>query len=691
MGAAAKTRKIDSSKGDMAKPVTGLEPDVLQRLAIERQIVPIIFVPGIMGSRLKNAGGWKIWDPDDAKFMLRFYGTYKATAAKKRRLLIGKEFSPEYLNAFENDQKHNKSKFSHQYDTCRADRGWGGVSWSSYGTIIKELQTRQWDRTVNLFAEFPVHVFGYNWTASNRLAGERLAGYIDAVITRYRDMGRQCEKVILVTHSMGGLVARAACKLSGAESKVLGVIHGVQPANGSPAGYWRMKGGFERPHTIPETEPIHWLKTPKSAAAHKWNTLVTKGLEFAPGISIGKGNITAWVLGSDGREVTALLGNMPGGLQLLPNKRYRDNHGCAQWLVLRDEAGKRRNLPKSDPYKEIYRAKDVYWRLVNPEWLDPSNKVIESSDELPDIKSPWDNYLIRLKEAESFHDALGAKVHPNTYQFYSTGIASPDRVVFTRTRDTLRSKGKRIIDMVKGDLLGMGAGTAVDAAKWEWAKPVTGAAKATLVKPFAGGAWSDYVLHPSKLVIALKSLAGAAQQVPGAIAEAAKGLPNALPQIASGMPKAIGINAVKKATTTAIGLLVRDDKRFIDRGGYRDKVDESDLLVFKDNGSPAEVSFLITLETPDGAGDGTVPESSAKALKLGANRTFAIGDVDGNEGKFVEKKAPRTKPQTLPDFDEGWFDRGHEPIYKTRSATHITVTAIENMVRELGRKAMGLQ
>ena len=688
MSAVTKTKKIDPSKGDMAKPVSGLETDVRQRLAIGRQVVPIIFVPGIMGSRLKNSGGWKIWDPDDAKFMFRFYGTYKATAAKKRRLLVGKEFSPEHLKVFENDQKHNKRKFSHQYDAGRADRGWGGVSWSSYGTIINELQTRQWDRTVNLFAEFPVHAFGYNWTASNRLAGERLAGYIDAVITKYRDMGRQCEKVILVTHSMGGLVARAACKLSGAESRVLGVIHGVQPANGSPAGYWRMKGGFERPHTIPETDPMHWLKTPKSAAAHKWNTLVTKGVEFAPGISIGKGNITAWVLGSDGREVTALLGNMPGGLQLLPNKRYRDNHGCAQWLVLRDESGKRRNLPKSDPYKEIYRAKDVYWRLVNPDWLNPG---VTQDTAKPGAKNSWQYYLGYLQQAETFHDSLGGKVHPNTYQFYSTGIASPDRVVFTRMRDTLRSKGKRIIDMVKGDLLGMGAGVAVDAAKGELSKPVTGAAKATLAKPFAGSSWSEYVLHPSKLVTAAKGLAGAAKQVPGAMAEAVKGLPNALPQIAAGMPKTIGINAAKKAATTAIGLLVRDDKRFIDRGGYRNKVDESDLLVFKDNGSPAEVAFLITLETPDGAGDGTVPESSAKALKLGANRTFAIGDLDGNEGKFVEKKAPRTRPQIPPDFDEGWFDRGHEPIYKTRSATRITVTAIENMVRELGRKALGLQ
>lgn len=438
---------------ELVRPISELKTDARQRIAFDRKVIPIIFIPGIMGSRLKNRFNKRIWDPDRPGWMLWKYGIFKAaTAQTKKAMLVGKEFSPEYLRVINDDGRHNKKYFAHQYDTHRADRGWGGVLWSSYGTIIKELQTRQWDRTVNLFAEFPVHAFGYNWTASNRLAGERLAGYIDAVITKYRGMGRQCEKVILVTHSMGGLVARAACKLSGADNKVLGVIHGVQPANGSPAGYWRMKGGFERPHTIPETDPMHWLKTPKRAAAHKWNTLVTKGVEFAPGISFGKGNITAWVLGTDGREVTALLGNMPGGLQLLPNKRYRDNHGCAQWLVLRDESGKRRNLPKSDPYKEIYRAKDVYWRLVNPEWLNPGEKV--KSNKKYRSKTSWINYGEYLTEAESFHDALGGKVHPNTYQFYSTGIASPDRVVFTRMRDTLRSKGKRIIDMVKGDLLG---------------------------------------------------------------------------------------------------------------------------------------------------------------------------------------------------------------------------------------------
>lgn len=65
---------------------------------------------------------------------------------------------------------------------------------------------------------------------------------------------RECNKVIIVTHSMGGLVARSACVLHGAEGKVLGVIHGVQPSVGSPAAYWRMKAGFERPRGGPNSK-----------------------------------------------------------------------------------------------------------------------------------------------------------------------------------------------------------------------------------------------------------------------------------------------------------------------------------------------------------------------------------------------------------------------------------------------------
>ena len=154
------------------------------------------------------------------------------------------------MQVLKDDPGHNK-KFADQNDTTRAERGWGSASWNSYGAFLEALQhkdnTDDWDEPVRHCFETPVHVCGYNWTGSNRDSGAALAKYIDEVIQLYKSKGRICEQVILITHSMGGLVERAAVALHGAEAKVLGVIHGVQPAFGSPAAYSRMKGGFERP------------------------------------------------------------------------------------------------------------------------------------------------------------------------------------------------------------------------------------------------------------------------------------------------------------------------------------------------------------------------------------------------------------------------------------------------------------
>ena len=348
---------------DLKNPIEGLETERQNRIVIERDVLPIIFIPGIMGSRLKNNEGDMIWDPDNNWFMLKNYGLlWMATAKSRKELVIGKQFSPEYLEVLQDDAIQTKRIADPGgIDKTRKERGWGGVSWSTYGDILKVLQKRLWDETVSLFYEFPVHAFGYNWTASNDLAGKKLVEEIDRIIKLYKDKGRHCEKVLLVTHSMGGLVARSAYMLHGAKDKIMGIIHGVQPSNGSPAAYWRMKAGFERPHSIPETTLMHWFKNPVKTLKFKKDSAVNSVV----------GTATSWTLGTDGEEVTALLGNMPGGLELLPNKQYRNNDGSTQWLELIDDQGIRKALPKSDPYREIYEQDDVYYRLVNEEWLNP--------------------------------------------------------------------------------------------------------------------------------------------------------------------------------------------------------------------------------------------------------------------------------------------------------------------------------
>ncbi len=621
MSNAPVSKEVESKA--LNKPVEGFETESQNRLVIEREVMPIIFVPGIMGSRLRNQKGDRVWDPDDGKFMLGNFGLlWAATAKSKKNCLVGSEFKQNYLQVLDNDIKHNK-KFADETDTTRNKRGWGGVSWNSYGDILKALQNHEWDQSVNLFYELPVHAFGYNWTASNDDAGLALKKYIDKVIDDYQKgittpdkQKRICNKVILVTHSMGGLVARSACLLHGARDNVLGVVHGVQPSDGSPAAYWRMKGGFERPHTIPDIEFSQWFRNPVKMFKHMKGKVVNSELLGIPytDLKIGTAHITAWVLGTDGEEVTALLGNMPGGLQLLPNKQYKNNNGWERWLELLDKDGNRTALPVSDPYEEIYQERTKYYRLVNPEWLNPG---AADGSVLKKKISSWTLYVQYLAEAKRFHDALAKlseKVHPETYQFYASGIASPDRVVFTRAEDSLWEKVKRLFTTMGNNV----------------PNDLKGAAKSLVFKTATGGG------NPL------------------------------LPVLIDTGNSLIG------------GALVRDTDWFANRGGYRDRVSTDDKP--SDEGELQ----LVTMQLPDGAGDGTVPESSAGALKLAEDtqRTFCIADKSGFEANFVEEKAKRLKPKRDPDFDEGFFDRGHEPIYKTKSAQFITFTAIENICRK---------
>ncbi len=63
----------------------------------------------------------------------------------------------------------------------------------------------------------------------------------------------KCHKVILVTHSMGGLVARyySECltEPGPGRDKIYGIVHGVMPSIGAAATYTRMKRGTENPES----------------------------------------------------------------------------------------------------------------------------------------------------------------------------------------------------------------------------------------------------------------------------------------------------------------------------------------------------------------------------------------------------------------------------------------------------------
>ena len=404
------------------KTISGLKTDVSNRITIEREIIPIFFVPGIMGSRLEDNSGNRVWDPDGKLFMANNYGRIDRTAAYRKSKLIGTPFDSGYLQVSIDDSEHNK-KFANDNDSTRAERGWGGVFWSSYGDLLIALQNYHWEEPVSHCFDFPVYAFGYNWTDTNFNSGMKLAKEIDKTIKEYNSNGRLCKKVILISHSMGGLVCRSACNLHGAENNVLGVLHGVQPATGAAAAYWRMKGGWERPHGGPSDNLWDWLRDPLKMTQQR--------LEGLAG---------AWILGTDGEEVTCILGNAPGGLELLPNKHYTNNEGKAQWVHVPDSDGVINSFPRSgDPYEEIYRNKDdVFWRMVNPAWLDPGEgKLTDPSNPANIFNDSWSLYLKYLAKAEMFHNDLKMNCHAPTYQFYSSGYETVDEIRFNRDKHTM--------------------------------------------------------------------------------------------------------------------------------------------------------------------------------------------------------------------------------------------------------------
>jgi hypothetical protein len=234
---------------------------------------------------------------------------------------------------------------------------------------------------------YPVHAFGYNWLKSNGDEAKEIAPRIQKLIDTYNQNGFDCPGVILVTHSMGGLLGRAMMHpdYGNLKDKVLGVVHGVMPTTGAAAAYKRLRAGFEGSNKT-------W-----------WH--------FLDKI---QGGIIKGVLGDNGEEVTAVLANAPGGLELLPNKVYGSG-----WLKVQDRQGNdlMPALPKEDPETEIYiQEPKKWWRLINPEWIDPAKmgkRGLKGGEQVG-----LEATQTRIFDAMRFSHAIQDTFHDETYAHF---------------------------------------------------------------------------------------------------------------------------------------------------------------------------------------------------------------------------------------------------------------------------------
>lgn len=413
------------------------------------RVLPIIFLPGIMGSNLCMSEQRRkelhqkdniAWRPDNLGASNLTKNANMSPAERQLRLDpmqttvdIYDPFGPTEVSG---DGRHANVKLTRNLDLplLKDDpafvenghtavqkarrRGWGDVFFKSYGPLLQHLESRlnntfsqdkmrpEWHDVIGVDPQiwglhpsrpqqaltedelkkiatgcwFAVYAFGYNWLQSNGDSAKIIAARITALTGKITDSGYECNQVIVVTHSMGGLVGRALVHpdYGNLQEKVLGIVHGVMPAIGAPAAYKRMRAGFEDPGMMNR----HLSAIEASASAK--------------------------VIGNYGDEVTAVLANSPGALQLLPSGSYGNG-----WLRIVHNGHDLETLPKNgDPYNEIYKLRKKWYALFREEWLNPSNLGPDQGG------GTFERTCRYLDIAQNFHQVIAKTYHPNSYAHY---------------------------------------------------------------------------------------------------------------------------------------------------------------------------------------------------------------------------------------------------------------------------------
>jgi len=416
-----------------------------------RRVLPIVFIPGIMGSNLRVSSERQVklnlennisWRPDNSSVTV---GQYNDKPYERQlRLDPGATEVDSYDpvanptgDSDESSDRRNKNiiysggyrgwgrsegpllqsdpvgtKNGRTHNQKARERGWGEVYYGSYEQILticeSKLNSAFTDGIMDLYLKrniegvppskwnahpqplltpldektmrdavkgcwFPVHAMGYNWLRSNAESGVVLAGRITELIEKYQDDGYECEKVILITHSMGGLVARSIIhpEMGKIPEKILGIIHGVMPAIGAGAAYKRMRCGVEGSYSGVSSE------------------------------------ITAGVLGDNSADVTAVLANAQGALELLPNQFY-GNH----WLELKRDGVIIKSWPEKCPYEEIYKVRGKWFSLLREQWINPAG--VKAGGILRTSKL--------LDDAKKFHEKINDTYHSQSYAHYGADV-----------------------------------------------------------------------------------------------------------------------------------------------------------------------------------------------------------------------------------------------------------------------------
>ncbi|RQZ59310.1 triacylglycerol lipase [Burkholderia sp. Bp9004] len=411
-----------------------------------RPIIPVIFIPGVMGSPIvtKDTGDEAFFAPNMdtvgsmlGGFLSVLFGWFQSASSREIR------FDPLKVSVTPLGPINVGDGKTITEEEARR-RGWGSVYRTSYQPVLLWLEQQlnnpmlcgelqgawcapdpkgktwalhpvldtaptqygAYGKGEAITSESPefkrfvkfryrVYAIGYNWLQSNYDSGSDVVKGVDCPDpqtkgkTRLMGITEICKendtgKAIIVTHSMGGLVARFAVLSHGAEDSIHGVFHGAQPATGAPLAAKRYKTGGG-----PEG-----------------------GMN---------GFINGSLLGRDANEFIAVMANAPGPMELTPMPDY--NNGRAWWIFARPDGTVLMQFPKhGDALSELYLNADWYGLLPKAAQLDPGKVVRKrlGRDGTGD-SALVDNYIATMTLVVTRQSQLKNKYHGNTYVAYGNG------------------------------------------------------------------------------------------------------------------------------------------------------------------------------------------------------------------------------------------------------------------------------
>ncbi len=198
------------------------------RLHAPFRYLPIIIVPGIMGTRLTDPNtNALVWNPV-GKPIGDSPGAFASD--NKRLAQISAELIPDETHKFDDAAQNDAVKSIKHYFNLIPD---------FYGRMARDLAALSTEEVGDYQIRPKVYCCGYDWRQDNARSALRLAEVVEEALAETRE-----RKVIIIAHSMGGLVTRYYCRALGGESKVHQVFLIGSPTLGSPAAYMQLKNGL---------------------------------------------------------------------------------------------------------------------------------------------------------------------------------------------------------------------------------------------------------------------------------------------------------------------------------------------------------------------------------------------------------------------------------------------------------------